>query len=202
MKTKFATIQLIAGHCGKMQIRQLPYIVDDISHIINRNMHNQSTGDYMLDLNSFYELGGEFEVSHIDEQNNQITDACHEQVESRLHLNEGILRLRLGKIMSYKLGGYIVRVWNFIDRIENTIDWNISPIGTSIPINVKNALRESYRFFQINRTTPISSSKKTTRKDLTISENNFDVAKILRNPRCEIWSPNPNHNLDRNPLIF
>ncbi len=200
MKTKFATIQLIAGHCGKMQIRQLPYIFDDISHIISRNMHNQSSGDYMLDLNSFHGLGGEYEVSHIDEQNNQIADAYHEQVENRLYLNGGILRLRLGKIISYKIGQYIVRIWNFIDRAENTIDWNISPIGTSIPINVKNALRDSYRFFQLNKTITIPTSKKT--KDSAKSEYEFDTAKILRNPMCEIWSPDPNFNPRANPLIF
>lgn len=142
MKTRFGTIVLIAGHNGKLEIKYFPYIERDISQVIHEeHTPSQAPGDFLLDIRSFRPFGGEFAVvSPRSDQDDWIIDATHKAVITRLAKWDGIVRVRLGKMISFKVGGFFVRIWNFLDEGGNTITWHISKLAEPIPSNVKRAL--------------------------------------------------------------
>lgn len=142
MKTKFGTLVLIAGHNSKLEIKYFPTIPRDISRVIHEeHIPSQIQGDFLLDIRSFRPFNGEFAVVSPSEDSDEwIIDAEHEDVVSRLAQWDGIVRVRLGKMLSFKVGGFFVRIWNFLDEGGSTITWNISQLAEPIPQNVKRAL--------------------------------------------------------------
>jgi hypothetical protein len=184
MKTRFGTVTLIAGHNGKLEIKYFPFIKRNISEVIHtEHKPTQAPGDFLLDISSFRPYSGEFAIMvlHKDCQE-MITSVPHEDVVNRLAKWNGIVRIRLGKMLSFRVGGYFVRIWNFLDVGGNTISWNISPLGELIPQNVKRSLMHADH----KRNTIKEQTNKSRYSEQSV--NTFSLSSAFEK-KTEDWSP-------------
>jgi hypothetical protein len=134
------TVDANEGHRGELKLYVNEGIRGDISNILQRLQGGQKPGDYVLDICSLRNIHGEFMIlrtSHRDADNNTVRDI--------LNTNSGIIRIRLGEILSFKVfDGPFIRVWITFENDNSNISWGLFKSGKIKP-NFSKLLEHSVR---------------------------------------------------------
>lgn len=123
-RIKLFTVELNQGHRGETKLFVNEGIKGNIADVLFRLKEYQKPGDCIFDLCSLRGTYGEFAILRTSKR-----DADNSAVRDILNENSGLIRIRLGEILSFKIfDGPFVRVWvTFEDGPK--VSWSLLDSG-------------------------------------------------------------------------
>ena len=122
---KLFTVDLKQDHRGSQSLFVNKGIIGNISDVLFRLEEHKKPGDCILDLCSLRSTHGEFAILRTSKR-----DADNSAVRDILNENSGVIRIRLGEILSFKIAdGPFVRVWVTFENDDSKVSWSLFNSG-------------------------------------------------------------------------
>ncbi len=152
---KLFTVELKQGHRGEPNLFVYEGITGDISHVLRKLQEDKKTGDHAFDVRSLRNVRGEFAILRTSKR-----DADNFKVRDILKDNSGIIRTRLGEILSFKIfEGPFVRVWITFENNDSKVSWSLLDSG-KINRELHTRLEQAVRIREGKTQGPPPKSKK------------------------------------------
>jgi hypothetical protein len=126
MKTaKLLTVDLNQVHRGEPKLYVNEGIRGNIGQVLGKLEESFKPGDCIFDLRPIRCIHGEFTILRTSHR-----DADHNAVRDILNQNSGLIRIRMGEILSFKIfDGPFLRVWVTFDGADSKVSWALMDSG-------------------------------------------------------------------------
>ncbi len=177
---KLFTIELNEGHRGETKLFVNDGIRGNISKVLSKLNEQKKLGDCLFDLCSLRGLRGEFAILRTSGR-----DSDNFTVIDLLRKHSGLLRIRLGEILSFKIfEGPFVRVWITFEEDDSKVSWSLIN-SAEIQTTLQKRLEYSVRVRE-GKTNPLPQAISLLEKALN---------------EVEVWSPSDDSiKFEDNPI--